>query len=111
MKTKLALVLGLCLATTSCAAVDSALSSESFTNPQAVAMMESMVKGHAALNGANVGSMRTICALEQADDTDPTETYACSTFLKDHMVVLHAECTEDGCTASGFDNVEMDDGK
>lgn len=106
MKNKIALILGLCLATTSCAAVDSALSGESFTNPQAVAMMESMVRGHAALNGAEVGKIKTICQLEEVDDTDPTESYACATFLEDHMVVLNAECTEEGCVKTGFNEVE-----
>lgn len=106
MKTKIALILGLCMATTSCAAVDSALSGESFTNQQAVAMMESMVKGHAALNGVTLSKIKTICQLEESDDTDPTEAYACSSFLEQQMVVLNAECTETGCDPTGYNDVE-----
>lgn len=110
MKSSIVLILSVCLATTSCAAVKSALSSEEFTNPQAVSMMESMVKGHAALNGAEVGKIKTICQLEEVDDTDPNdEIYACASFLEDHMVVLNAECQVGGCVATGFDEVEKNE--
>lgn len=82
------------------------LSGPDFTQDQAQAKMDDMVKAHAALQGTTPGPIQTVC---NYDDSDPTtELYHCSTFVKDSMVVLYGDCQADGCKATGYDKVEED---
>ncbi|MDR5209398.1 hypothetical protein RHO99_17870 [Salmonella enterica subsp. enterica serovar Typhimurium] len=83
------------------------LDAPTFTNQQAVDKMEDTIKAHAALDNTTPGPLQTVCNYDDSIQED--ETYHCTTYVKESSVVLYADCTEEQCTATGYDQVEKSD--
>ena len=106
---KLALPLCLMMSVSACSsALDKVLPTSTFTESDAVSKMEGTVRARASLQGADPGALKTVCVAVEADAV-ADDQYACSTYVKSNMVVLHAVCTESAdCTTTGYDRVEED---
>lgn len=106
MKLKMFLLVAVAFTTTACAqvastALDTVLDSQpSYTEQQAKHDMEALITKHATSQGTTPGPMQTVCT--DAGD----ESYACVTFLKENMIVMYGDCSEEGCKATGYDKVE-----
>ncbi|WPJ72081.1 hypothetical protein DEEACLCL_00064 [Salmonella phage CRW-SP2] len=98
----------LVFSTTACSTLLSTpdLTGPDFTNDQAVTKMEDTIKAHAALQNTTPGALQTVCNYD--DSIEDTETYHCTSFVKESMVVLYADCTAEQCTATGYDKVEKE---